>query len=70
MRQTGAAALLPAPYSLEINDVGAIFQVIKHYELPERSYTTPEWLLLAIRRALARYRQRLLRRGQKPCPGA
>lgn len=60
---------LPA-YSPELNDVEAVFQVLKHHELPERSYTTLEQLLSAIRRGLARYRQRLLRRGQKPCPGA
>ena len=60
---------LPA-YSPELNDVEAVFQVLKQYELPERSYPTLEQLLRAIRRALARYSRRLHRCGQKPCPGA
>lgn len=60
---------LPA-YSPELNEVEAVFQVLKQYEMPERSYPTLAQLLAAIRRALASYSQRLHRRGQKLCPGA
>jgi transposase len=44
---------LPA-HSPEFNDVEAIFQVLKHHELPERSYTTLKQFLSAIRRELVR----------------
>ena len=60
---------LPA-YAPELNEVEAVFQVLKQYEMPERSYPTLAQLLAAIRRALARYSQRLQRRGQKLWPGA
>ena len=61
---------LPA-YSPELNDVEPVFGVLKAHELPERSYSTLEQLLAAVRRALAHYRQHLNGRGgQKPCPGA
>jgi len=51
---------LPA-YSPELNDVEAVFGVLKGYLLPERSYSTLEQLLAAVRQALRRYRQRLNR---------
>lgn len=60
---------LPA-YSPELNDVEAVLQVLKHHEMPERSYSTLDALLAAVRRALRRYRLRLAHPGQHPCPGA
>lgn len=60
---------LPA-YSPHLNDVEAVLQVVKHLELPERSYTTLNGLLTAVRRALRRYHLRLRYPGQHPCPGA
>lgn len=52
---------LPA-YSPELNDIEAIFGVIKGQELPERSYTTLKELLVAVRGALRRYHLRVRRR--------
>jgi transposase len=52
---------LPA-YSPQLNDIEAIFGVIKHQELPERSYSTLEELLLAVRSTLRRYHLRVRRR--------
>lgn len=47
------------PYCPELNEIESIFGVIKKYELPERSYSTLESLLAAVRKALRRYRSRL-----------
>jgi transposase len=52
---------LPA-YAPELNEVEAVFGVIKSYELPERSYSTLPELMTAVRRAFRRYRRRLNRR--------
>jgi transposase len=52
---------LPA-YAPELNDVEAVFGVIKGYELPERSYVTLQGLLAAVRHAFLRYRRRLNRK--------
>jgi len=52
---------LPA-YSPELNDIEAIFGVIKGQELPERSYSTLEELLAAVRSALRRYHLQVRRR--------
>lgn len=60
---------LPA-YSPQLNDVEAVLQVVKHYELPKRSYTTLDELLAAVRRALRRHHLRLRSPGQHLCPGA
>ena len=60
---------LPA-YSPQLNDVEAVFQVVKHYELPERSYTTLDALVAAVQRALRRHHLRLRNPGQHLCPGA
>jgi transposase len=49
-------------YSPELNDVEAVFGVIKGHELPERSYSTLEELLAAVRSALRRYHLRVRRR--------
>ncbi|MFY0584168.1 transposase [Cystobacter fuscus] len=45
-------------YSPELNDIEAIFGVIKGHALPERSYNPLEELLAAVRRALRRYHLR------------
>jgi putative transposase len=50
------------PYSPELNDVEAVFGVIKGHEMPERSYNTLDELLAAVRRALRRYHLRVRRR--------
>lgn len=49
-------------YSPELNDIEAVFGVIKGHELPERSYSTLEELLAAVRCALRRYHLRVRRR--------
>lgn len=43
------------PYSPELNDIERLFRVIKHHELPERSYATFDALQDAVHRAFARY---------------
>lgn len=53
---------LPA-YSPELNEVEAVFGVIKGHELPERSYSTLQELLAAVHRAFRRYRHQLTRPG-------
>ena len=60
---------LPA-YSPQLNDVEAVFQVVKHYEMPERSYTTLDELVAAVQHALRRHHLRLRTPGQHLCPGA
>ncbi|WP_420840463.1 transposase [Archangium primigenium] len=60
---------LPA-YSPQLNDVEAVFQVVKHYELPDRSYTTLDELVAAVRHALRRHHLRLRTPEQHLCPRA
>ncbi|WP_279637813.1 transposase [Corallococcus aberystwythensis] len=50
------------PYSPELNDIEPVFGVIKGHEMPERSYSTLDELLAAVRRALRRYHLRVRRR--------
>nr|WP_244238881.1 transposase [Corallococcus carmarthensis] len=50
------------PYSPELNDIKSVFGVLKGHELPERSYSTLDELLAAVRRALRRYHLRVRRR--------
>ncbi|WP_366934594.1 IS630 family transposase [Corallococcus exiguus] len=50
------------PYSPELNDIEPVFGVIKSHEMPERSYSTLDELLAAVRRALRRYHLRVRRR--------
>jgi hypothetical protein len=57
-------------YSPQLNDVEAVFQVMTHYELPKRSYTTLDELVTAVRSALHRLHLRLLLPGQHLCPWA
>jgi transposase len=48
------------PYSPELNAIERVFRVIKHYDLPERTYTTVAALATAIDCAFTRYEARLL----------
>jgi DDE superfamily endonuclease len=43
------------PYSPELNDIERLFRVIKHHELPERSYATFDALHDAVHQAFSRY---------------
>ncbi len=47
------------PYSPELNRIEPVFKVIKHYDLPERRYTSWTGLEDAIDAAFARYHHRL-----------
>ena len=43
------------PYSPELNDIERLFRVIKHHELPERTYPTFDALHDAVHGAFTRY---------------
>jgi putative transposase len=43
------------PYSPELNDIERLFRVIKHYDLPERTYSTFDALQEAVHAAFTRY---------------
>jgi transposase len=43
------------PYSPELNDIERLFRVIKHHELPERTYATFDALHEAVHQAFCRY---------------
>lgn len=59
------------PYSPELNDIEPAFGVIKHYELPERRYTTVPALTDAVRRAFTTYEERLIAKHlHQPRPAA
>lgn len=62
LRRLGVYLFYLPAYSPELNDVEAVFGVLKAQELPERSYTTLDALLRAVQGALRRYHQRLRRR--------
>jgi transposase len=48
------------PYSPELNEIEAVFRVIKHLELPERVYTPLAALEAAVDDAYVRYETKLL----------
>jgi transposase len=50
------------PYSPELNEIEAVFGVIKRHELPERRYTTWEALETAIDKGFTHVEDRLLQR--------
>ena len=50
------------PYSPELNEIEAVFGVIKRHELPERRYTTWETLETAIDEGFTHVEHRLHRR--------
>lgn len=62
LRRLGVHLFYLPAYCPELNDVEAVFGVIKAQELPERSYSTLAALLDAVRTALRRYHQRLRHR--------
>ena len=47
------------PYSPELNLIEPVFGVIKHYDMPERSYTSIDGLSLAVDAAFQRANQRI-----------
>lgn len=53
------------PYSPKLNAVERVFGAIKHYDLPERRYTTDAALEEALEAAFTRYEARLI---AKPAP--
>jgi hypothetical protein len=77
-RSTVVQAALPAlaergirlyylpPYSPELNAIEPLFGVVKHTEMPERTYRTFPLLLDAINAAFRRTERRLLERTSRP----
>ena len=55
LRQLGVYLYYLPPYSPELNDIERLFRVIKHHELPERSYATFDALHEAVHQAFSRY---------------
>ncbi len=55
----GVALYFLPPYSPELNLIEPVFGVIKHYDMPERSYTTVDNLSLAVDAAFRRAEQRI-----------
>jgi transposase len=60
LQEQGIRLYYLPPYSSELNRIEPYFGVIKHTELPERTYPTVEALTEAIDRAFTRCEQRLL----------
>lgn len=58
LREQGIHLYFLPPYSPELNRIEPVFGVIKHYELPERTYATVPDLKAAIHRAFRRYEVR------------
>jgi hypothetical protein len=50
------------PYSPELNDIERLFRVIKHHELPDRTYPTFDALQEAVHAAFTRYEDTHCRR--------
>ena len=63
-RRRGIHLYYLPPYSPELNRIEPILGVVKHRELPERSYPTVPALTEAIDRAFARCEQRMLGKTQ------
>ncbi len=55
LRAAGVYLYYLPPYSPELNDIERLFRVIKHHELPERTYPTFDALHDAVHRAFTRY---------------
>ena len=55
LRAVGVYLYYLPPYSPELNDIERLFRVIKHHELPERTYATFDALHDAVHRAFSRY---------------
>jgi putative transposase len=55
LRQQGVHLYYLPPYSPELNDIERLFRVIKHHELPERTYPTFDALHAAVHQAFTRY---------------
>jgi hypothetical protein len=55
LRDLGVYLYYLPPYSPELNAIERLFRVIKHHELPERSYPTFDALHDAVHRAFTRY---------------
>jgi putative transposase len=62
LRRRGIHLYYLPPYSPELNPIEPIFGVIKHTEMPQRSYPTIPALLDAVRTAFAACETRLLSR--------
>jgi transposase len=58
LREQGIHLYFLPAYSPELNRIEPVFGVIKHYELPERTYATVPDLKAAIHRAFRRYEDR------------
>jgi putative transposase len=56
------------PYSPKLNAIEAHFRGVKHYDLPERTYTSLDDLGAAVDRAFERVEDRLLTRSQPVVP--
>ena len=70
LRRKGIHLYRLPPYSPELNLIESFLGVVKHVEMPERTYSTMPSLLTAINQAFSRCEQRLLNRAQhqlRPC---
>lgn len=59
-QETGIRLYYLPPYSPELNRIESFFGVIKHTEMPERTYPTIQALKIAINHAFTRCERRLL----------
>lgn len=55
LRSLGVYLYYLPPYSPELNDIERLFRVIKHHELPERTYASFDALHAAVHQAFSRY---------------
>jgi transposase len=66
LQQQGIYLYYLPPYSPELNRIEPVFKAIKHYDLPERRYTTWTALEDAIDAAFTRYEHRLTKSTHQP----
>jgi len=68
LAERGISLYYLPPYSPELNAIEPLFGVVKHTEMPERTYRTVPALLDAIDAAFRRTERRLLDRTPQPMP--
>lgn len=64
LRQQDIVLYYLPPYSPELNAIEPVFGVIKHYDLPQRSYGSVPALMEAVDGAFTRAQQRLVARSE------
>ena len=68
LEQRGIRLYYLPPYSPELNAIEPLFGVVKHTEMPERTYRTVPLLVDAVNAAFHRTERRLLDRTPRPMP--